>query len=395
MRTEEFDKVINRRNTDCAKWDEMDEKYEEYGRKDLIHLGVADMDFQPPKPIREAFAEQAQHGVFGYTNVGKEFYSSIRRWIKKQIGEEIPEEWIVFSPRINIACGLSVEAFTKPGEKVIMFAPYYMPLYDSVVKNHREVLSSPLKLKDGRYEIDFEGLEGRVDDKTRMVILCNPHNPCCRSWTEGELKQLAEFCDQHNLILFSDEIHSDIRPSGLRFVSTLNLSGGLRNRLIYANSPTKAFNIPGVIVSYMIIPNPDLRNLVKREIDRVGMHNPTVFANKAVRVAYTECDEWLDAMNVYIDENETFVREYLEKYMPKFKPLKREGTYLLWIDCREFGLSNEELEEWFIKEAGVGVYMGSTFGVNGIDFIRWNLGTARSVLEEALNRMKGVYKTID
>lgn len=389
-----FDQVIDRRNTNCAKHDEMDGKYKEYEREDLIHLGVADMDFQAPEPIREELRKIVEHGIFGYTNIGPEFYNSIQRWLKRQTGEEIPQEWIVFCPRINISSSISVEALTEKGDKVLIHAPYYMPLHNAVIKNKRELIKSPLFLKDNRYEMDFEQMEKAVDEKTKMLILCNPHNPCGRSWNFQEMERLAEFCEKHNLLLFSDEIHSDIRPSGQGFVSALNLLDRFKERLIYVNSPAKTFNIPGLILSYMVIPNQELRERIKAEIDRIGMHNPTVFANAVLEAGYCRCDSWLTELNSYIDENERLVKAEMEEYMPEFRVLPREGTYLLWIDCRELKVSEKELERWFIREAGVGVYMGSAFGPEGEGFIRWNLGSPRSVLQEALDRMRKVYKKI-
>lgn len=387
-----FDQIFDRRNTACAKWDEMDEKY---GTADLIHLGVADMDFQAPKQIRDTLSTVIEYGVFGYTNLSNGFYASIQRWIKKRIGEDIPKEWIVFCPRINISSSISIAVLTEPGDKVIMHAPYYMPLHNAVTKNHRELLESPLKLADGRYEIDFVQMESLVDEKTKMLVLCNPHNPCCRSWNAEEMGKLADFCIRHDLLLFSDEIHSDIRPEGKEFVSALNMKEALKERLIYVNSPTKTFNIPGVILSYMIIPNPLIREAVANEIDRIGMHNPTSFANAAIQSGYCDCDTWLHELNAYIDSNEKYVRDYMSTQMPGFCIMPREGTYLLWIDCRELHISDEELEKWFVCEAGVSVYRGDTFGSFGTGFIRLNLGTSKSLLEEAMKRMKHVYHKID
>lgn len=387
----EFDRIIDRRNTNCAKWDEMDEKY---GGTDLIHLGVADMDFQAPPPLRKAFADVVEHGIFGYTNPGTEFYSSIQRWLKKQTGEDIPKEWIVYCPRINIAGSLLVDVLTQKNQSVMIHAPYYMPLYDAVKKNKRGIIESPLKWDSGRYGIDFEQMEEAVDNSTGMLILCSPHNPCTTVFTAKELERLADFCIRHDLILVSDEIHSDIRKEGVHFTSALNFCGRLKERLVYVNSPTKTFNIPGMILSYMVIPDEILRNKVKGEIDRIGMHNPNVFANAAVRTGYTECDGWLEDLNRYVDNNEAFVRNYQKKYLPEFDIMPREGTFLLWIDCRRLGMSDEELEQWFIKEARVGVYMGNIFGPEGRGFVRMNIAAPVSVLEEALMRMKKAYEKL-
>lgn len=383
-----FNHINDRRGTGCAKWDEMDEKY---GNEDMIHLAVADMDFQAPLPVRKRLSDVISHGIFGYTNLEDSFYTSIKRWLKLQIGEDIPTDWIVFCSRINVSASLTVAALTEPGDGILIHGPGYMPLHHAVTKNNRKLLISPLRLQNRRYEMDFEQMEEIVDERTRMVILCNPHNPCLRSWNREELDELADFCTRHNLILFSDEIHSDIRPRGTDFTSALNLGEELKSRLVYASSPTKTFNIPGIIFSYLIIPNPELRQRFKAEIDRVGIHNPNAFTNAAISACYNECDSWLLEVNQYIDDNERFVRNYMEASMPEFQIFPREGTYLLWIDCRAFHVSDEELERWFTEKARVGVYMGHVFGPQGQGFIRWNLGTSRLLLQEALDRMKNVY----
>lgn len=381
----DFEERIDRRNTNCAKWDEMDEKY---GGTDILHLGVADMDFRAPQQIRKAFAEVVEHGIFGYTNLGEEFYTSIRMWLKRQTGVDIPSEWIVYCPRINISGSLLVDVLTGENEGVMIHAPYYMPLYNAISKNGRKVIESPLKWDGVRFTMDFEQMEKAVDDDTRMILLCSPHNPCTTVFTEAELEKLADFSIRHDLILVSDEIHSDIRKKGTEFISALRLIPKLRERLVYVNSPTKTFNIPGIILSYMVIPDETLRGKVRGEIDRIGMHNPNVFANAAVRVGYTQCGGWLDELNAYIDANEEYVRNYMKQYLPGFRVMPREATFLLWIDCRGLNISDERLEQWFIREAKVGVYMGNIFGAQGKGFIRMNIAAPAALLEEAMRRMK-------
>lgn len=387
----DFDQIIPRRNTNCAKWDEMDEKYRS---KELIHLGVADMDFQSPPAVRSALQKVVEHGVFGYTNLGEGFYSSIQRWMKKQFNCDIPKEWIVFCPRINIASSICVEKLTNPHDKIIINTPAYAPLENAVLKNHRTVVESPLLLKNGRYQMDFDQLEKIADESTKMFVLCNPHNPTGRIFDKEELWRLADFCDRHKLYLFSDEIHSDIIKKGHRHACTLSLPQQLQNRLIYANSVTKTMNIPGLIISYMIIPNEHLRTQISQDIERVGILNPNIFSIAALEAGYTQSDDWLEAVNDYIDQNEKLFRDFVEANMPKFHVLPREGTYLLWVDCKEIGLPQEKLEEWFLHSAKVSVYMGTIFGKRGEGYIRVNLATARPLLRQALLRMREVYGEI-
>lgn len=384
-----FDIIVNRRNTNCGRWDTMDKKY---GKSDMIHLGVADMDFKAPEEIRNALHDVLDMGVLGYTDLSDKFFISIQRWYKKQYNMDVPREWIVFCPRINIASSISVGIYTEKGDGVIMHTPAYGPLQNAILKNGRRMLASPLKKNGERYEMDFEHMESLVDEHSKMVIMCNPHNPTGRAWTKEELVQVADFCKKHNLILFTDEIHGDVMKVGVKHQTTLSVSEGINDRLILASSPTKTFNIPGVIVSYMIIPNEKLRNMIEAEIDRIGMHNPTIFAVTAVEKAYAECDEWYEAVKKYIDDNEIFTREFFADYFPEFHIYPREGTYLLWLDYEKTGLNERQMEEWFLEKANVSVYMGRVFGEAGNGYIRLNIASPRPMLEEAYNRMLKVWK---
>ena len=385
----DFDTMTDRRNTNCGKWDTMDQKY---GRKDMIHLGVADMDFKAPDPILDGLRDVLDMGVLGYTDLSDKFFESIQRWYRKQYGLEIPREWIVFCPRINIASSICVDTYTEKGDGVIMNTPAYGPLQSAIIKNDRRMLSSPLSRNADRYELDFDHMESLVDERTKMLIMCNPHNPTGRSWTKEELIRTAEFCKKNVLILFSGEIHGDLTAEGVKHNTFLSATEDINERLILATSPAKTFNIPGVIVSYMIIPNRELREQIAATIDRIGMHNPTIFAVTAVEKAYTECDEWYEAVKKYIDENEKFTRDYFAGHFEAFHSLPREGTYLLWIDYTRTGMSEEELEQWFLKEANVSVYMGSIFGEAGRGYIRLNLASPRSLLKEAYERMRTAWR---
>jgi len=389
--TFDFDSIIDRRNTNCAKWDTQTKKY---GRNDLIHLGVADMDFKSPQPILDELQKVVEHGIFGYTDLNEAFYESIQHWLKKKAGVDVPKEWIVFCPRINISSSICVDSLTDSKANVIINSPAYSPLMDAILKNNRKAIANPLVLKDGRFSMDMNYLESVVNEDTEMFILVNPDNPSGRAWSKEELGELSDFCLKHNLILFSDEIHADILAEGVAHTSTLSLPGAIQDRLVYASSLTKTFNIPGLIVSYMVIPNEKLREKVKNTIDRIGMHNPNIFSVVAVEAGYNRCDEWLAALNAYINDNEKFFRAFVEENMPEFHIMPREGTYLLWIDYKDLGVSEDELKKWFIHDAKVEVYMGSNFGEHGIGYIRVNLATSRELLKQALLRMKEAYVRI-
>ena len=380
-----FDEWNERRNTNCGKWDTMDKKYQKEG---MLHLGVADMDFRSPKQII------LDKGIFGYTDLSDRFYENIREWMRQKHQAEVSREEIVFCPRINVSSSICVETFTEEMDEVIINTPAYGPLYQAVVKNHRKVVESPLILENGSYKIDFAHLESVVTDKTKMFILCSPHNPVGRVWTREELEEVGAFCKKHDLLLFVDEIHGDIVAEGVTFTTALTLSETVRERLIVATSLTKTFNVPGVIVSYMIVPDEEIRSRIAQTIDRIGMHNPTIFAVAAVEHGYMECEEWYRQMLAYVNENETFTREFFAEHFPEFEILERQGTYLLWISYEKLGITEEELEKWFLEKANVSVYMGSVFGNEGRGFIRLNIASPRAMLKEAYERMAAVYSEI-
>lgn len=380
-----FEEVIDRRGTNSGKWDTMDKNY---NSDEMIHLGVADMDFRSPTPIVEGFNDIIDRGVFGYTDLSDAFFDSIQRWYLKHHQMKIEKDWIVFCPRINIAASICIETYTNKGDGVILHTPAYGPLQQAILKNEREMKSSPLLRHEDSYQMDFEGMKALIDEKTKMMILCNPHNPTGRCWDKQEMLQIADFCEKHNQLLFSDEIHGDILKDGVKHTSALGITDNLNNRLILASSPAKTFNIPGVILSYMIIPNADIRKKIVHTIDRIGMHNPTIFAVTALEKAYTDCDDWYHTMKEYIDQNEKYTRSFFKNHFPKLEVLKREGTYLLWIDYSQYNCSEEELEEWFINEAKVSVYMGTVFGKDGKGYIRLNIASPKILLTEAYERMR-------
>ena len=386
-----FDEWNERRNTNCGKWDTMDKKYQKEG---MLHLGVADMDFRSPKQIIDAFQDILDKGIFGYTDLSDRFYENIREWMRQKHQAEVSREEIVFCPRINVSSSICVETFTEEMDEVIINTPAYGPLYQAVVKNHRKVVESPLILENGSYKIDFAHLESVVTDKTKMFILCSPHNPVGRVWTREELEEVGAFCKKHDLLLFVDEIHGDIVAEGVTFTTALTLSETVRERLIVATSLTKTFNVPGVIVSYMIVPDEEIRSRIAQTIDRIGMHNPTIFAVAAVEHGYMECEEWYRQMLAYVNENETFTREFFAEHFPEFEILERQGTYLLWISYEKLGITEEELEKWFLEKANVSVYMGSVFGNEGRGFIRLNIASPRTMLKEAYERMAAVYSEL-
>lgn len=392
----DFDEQIDRRNTNSAKFDEMDALF----GSDVMHLGVADMDYRSPKPIIEAMQNIAEKGVFGYTIWPENYEELVSQWMKRRYGQETKNEWVVFSPRINMALNMAVETFTNEGDGIVLHTPAYTALQNAVEKYNRVMIESPLVLENGRYKMDFQQLRRNLDEKkaqgvcAKIMLLCNPHNPTGRVWEIEELQQVVDICKEYDLLLISDEIHEDFVKKGHKFVSCLRFQEDLQGRMIVCNSITKTFNVPGVILSNLLIPDQGIRERMKETMDRWGLHNPNIFAAGIMEAAYTQCDEWIEQVNAYLDENYEFLKKYLEKNMLELEVIPSEGTYMAWVQTEKLQISPEELEKFFIEDAKVSVYMGSRYGKHTDSFIRINIATSRSYLQEALERIRAQYYKI-
>lgn len=392
----DFDEQIDRRNTNSAKFDEMDALF----GSDVMHLGVADMDYRSPKPIIEAMQNIVEKGVFGYTIWPENYEELVSQWMKRRYEQETKNEWVVFSPRINMALNMAVETFTNEGDGIVLHTPAYTALQNAVEKYNRVMIESPLVLENGRYKMDFQQLRRTLDDKkaqgvcAKIMLLCNPHNPTGRVWEIEELQQVVDICKEYDLLLISDEIHEDFVKKGHKFVSCLHFKEDLQGRMIVCNSITKTFNVPGVILSNLLIPAQGIRERMKETMDRWGLHNPNIFAAGIMEAAYTQCDEWIEQVNAYLDENYEFLKKYLEKNMPELEVIPSEGTYMAWVQTEKLQISPEELEKFFIEDAKVSVYMGSRYGKHTDSFIRINIATSRSYLQEALERIRAQYYKI-
>lgn len=392
----DFDEQIDRRNTNSAKIDEMDALF----GSDVMHLGVADMDYRSPKPIIEAMQNIVEKGVFGYTIWPENYEELVSQWMKRRYEQETKTEWVVFSPRINMALNMAVETFTNEGDGIVLHTPAYTALQNAVEKYHRVMIESPLVLENGRYKMDFQQLRRNLDEKkaqgvcAKIMLLCNPHNPTGRVWEIEELQQVVDICKEYDLLLISDEIHEDFVKKGHKFVSCLHFQEDLQGRMIVCNSITKTFNVPGVILSNLLIPDQGIRERMKETMDRWGLHNPNIFAAGIMEAAYTQCDEWIEQVNAYLDENYEFLKKYIEKNMPELEVIPSEGTYMAWVQTEKLQISPEELEKFFIEDAKVSVYMGSRYGKHTDSFIRINIATSRSYLQEALERIRAQYYKI-
>ena len=384
----DFDGTVDRRNTASEKWDFLKERF---GYEDLLPLWVADMDFRSPKPVVDALVSRARHGIYGYTGLTREYYDSVIDWYRRRYKWPLKKEWIVFTPGVIPAISHAVRAFTKPGDRVIVQTPVYYPFFKIIEANGRQVLENPLKLSGGRYEIDFDDLEEKAKDtRARMMILCSPHNPIGRVWTRKELERIGEICDKNGLIVISDEIHSDLRYPGVGFTNFASISKEFADISITCTSASKTFNLAGLQISNIIIPNRRIRQDFLNSIATTGMDLPNAFAATAVQVAYDRCEDWLDQLLDYLKGNLEFLKEFVRNEMPDVKVIEPQGTYMVWLDFRKIEKDARKLQELLLKEAKVGLVEGEIFRTGGSGFERINIACPRSTLKKALEQMARV-----
>ncbi|EHQ89311.1 MalY/PatB family protein [Desulfosporosinus youngiae] len=380
-----FDQVIDRRQTCSVKWDF---NQQIFGCEDILPLWVADMDFQAPDAVVEALVNRARHGIFGYSNGMDGYYEALIAWLGDRHNWEIQQDWISFSPGVVFALYELVRSLTKPGDKILIQSPVYPPFFKAVKNNGREVVNSQLRVEHGRYVMDFEDLEEKFSGGVKMMILCSPHNPVGRVWEREELDRLGRLCLAYNVIVISDEIHGDLIYEGHRHIPLASLSPELAMQSIVCTAPSKTFNLAGLQTSNLIIPNPEYRKAYEASRDLTGIHNPNVFGITALEAAYREGEDWLNQLMHYLKESVEFLKSSLAQELPQIKLTQPEGTYLVWLDFRELGMKPEELQKFLVHKAGVGLNPGYQFGSGGEGFARLNIGCARSVLREGLERLR-------
>lgn len=382
----DFDKVINRRNTRCLKYDFAERRGMP---NDVLPLWVADMDFETSSYIQDALTERVKHGIFGYSEVKTPYFNIVRDWMKKHHNWDIHEKWLVKTPGVVFALAMAVKAYTQPNDSVLIQQPVYYPFSEVIVDNGRKVISSDLYIgDDNRYHIDFEDFEKKIiDEKVKLFFLCNPHNPVGRVWTEAELIQLGDMCVKHGVIVVSDEIHQDFVFSGKHHVFA-DVKKDFENISITCTSPSKTFNLAGLMMSNIFIPNHELRHKFRKELDAAGISQLDVMGLVACEAAYSKGEEWYQAMFVYISENIRFVKRYVEENLPNVTMTDTEGTYLVWLDFRKTGLNVCEFENLIINKAKLWLDSGKIFGKCGEGFQRINVACPRSVLKEALYKIK-------
>ena len=394
----DFDTIQARTGSDSIKWD--------YSSQDgvlqpraggvavlapgaLIPMWVADMDFRPAEPIVQALTQRLQ-GVLGYTRAGQDHFEAIRDWVGERHGWQVAREWIMTTigtlPMVNLA----IQLFTEPGDRVIVQPPLFNPLVQAVANNGRLPLHNALVYENGRYHLNFDDLEAKAaDPRCKMLILCSPHNPVGRVWTPAELQRLGDICQKHDLLIISDELHSDLTYPWAQFNSIGAVDPALHDRIIVCSGPSKAFNIPGLKAAYAIVPNPALRARLMQGLQNLDLlFSVDLLSTLALRTAYREGADWLGQLLAYLEGNLGYVQQFVATHLPQIRVVEPEAMYLVWLDCTGLGLTAEALRQLFVDEARVYVEMGSNYGAEGAGFVRLNIGCSQRLLEVALERVK-------
>lgn len=382
----DFDTVVDRKNTNCLKYDFAVERGMP---EDVLPLWVADMDFRTSSYVQDALDIQIAHGIFGYSESKDEYFEAVSGWMKRHHDWEVSKDWLVKTPGIVFALAMAVKAFTDPGDKVLIQLPVYYPFSEVIKGNDRVIVSNTLVYReDNRYHIDFDDFEKKiVDENIKLFFLCSPHNPVGRVWTKEELIRLGDICYKHHVIVVSDEIHADFVFNGKHQVFA-NLKKEYEEITITCTAPSKTFNLAGLQVSNVFIANPKLRKAFCKQIDIAGYSQLNVMGLVACEAAYRHGDEWYEAMLRYVKSNIDFTRKYVEENLPGVTMAEHEGTYLVWLDFRDTGLDVEQLEHMIVHEAKLWLDSGKIFGDSGKGFQRINVACPKVVLEEALSRIK-------
>lgn len=384
----DFDKIVDRRNTRCLKYDFAVERHMP---ADVLPLWVADMDFETSSYIEAALIERAKHAIYGYSEVKTPYFDILKKWMQKHHNWDIQRKWLIKTPGVVFALAMAVKAYTEPGDAVLIQQPVYYPFSEVIKDNGRNVVSNTLYLgEDNRYHIDFEDFEQKiVENQIKLFLLCNPHNPVGRVWTKEELTRLGDICVKHHVTVVSDEIHEDFVFKGKHQVFA-NIKKEYEDITVTCTAPSKTFNIASLMISNILIPNPELKRKFKHQMDAAGISQLNVLGLVACEAAYEHGEEWYQAMKNYVKENIEFVKQYVEKQLPGVKMVEHEGTYLVWLDFRGTGLSVEELDDKIINQAKLWLDSGKIFGSCGEGFQRINVACPRKVLEEAMERIKKV-----
>lgn len=388
-----FDKYHERRGTRSTKWDGCHEKFNINPSIDIVPMWIADMDFQAPEKVVSALQEKVSEGIYGYSIKPESFYNAVINWVKKRYNWSIQKEWIIFTPGVIPGFILAIQSLTLPGDGIIVQTPVYYPFMDGVRNNQRVIVENKLLESNGYYTIDFEDLERKArDPKNKLLILSNPHNPVGRVWTPDELNHIGNICSNNNVFIVSDEIHADLMMHGNKHTPLASLSTKFQECTITNYAPSKTFNLAGLQTAVAVIQNPKLREIYLKQLNANRIFNINFFGGVALETAYSQCDEYVDSLCEYVDENISFMSNYLKEKIPVLKMTRPEGTYLVWVDFRDTGMSTEEIERFIVEKAHIAVDVGSWFGNNGSGFLRFNLACPRLLLERAMKQLDQAMK---
>ena len=385
-----FDQIIDRRHTNSLKYDF---GLERKGRDDLLPLWVADMDFRLPEDVLEDLRKCLEHGIFGYTDPKDDYYEALHGWFLRHHNWDIKKEWNTITPGVVYAIAAAIRAFTKEGDSVLIQQPVYYPFSETVLDNHRKLVNSQLVYENGKYRIDFEDFEQKItENEVKLFLLCSPHNPAGRVWTREELTRIGEICLKHHVLVVADEIHCDFTYPGYQHTSFATVSEELAQNAIVCTSPSKTFNIAGLQIANILIPNEQLRKRFQHENAAAGYSQGTAFGIAACRSVYEKGDDWYQALKEYLKRNLDFVRDFLKDRIPEIKLVEPEGTYLIWLDCSGLGLHYKELEKLVVEDAKLWLDAGKIFGKETAQFERINIACPRSVLIQALEQLAEAVK---
>lgn len=385
-----FDEIIDRRNSDSHKWKNIKELY---GDDEILPMWIADMDFKAPQEVIDALRDRVEHGVFGYIERSDSFYDAVINWVKKRFNWDIKKEWILFTPGVVAGFNIGVRELTKEGDSVLVQPPVYPPFFRVLENNNRVSNENPLIHNGQGYTIDFDHLEKNIGD-SRLFMFCNPHNPVGRVWTKEELERLGQICLDNDVIIISDEIHSDFVFKDKTHTPMATISKEIEDRTITLMAPSKTFNIAGLVTSVAIIPNDELREVYCKAIEAMEIDSTSIFGALGLEVAYNHGEEWLEQILLYIEDNVDFALGYIRENIPQIKADKPDGTFLLWLDFNEIDKTADEIEEALLKIGKVALNDGRPYGQGADKFFRFNLGCPRSTLEEGLRRIEKTVKAL-
>jgi cystathionine beta-lyase len=381
----DFDKLVDRENTNSIKWNYAKEYV---GTDDVLPMWVADMDFETLPAIKQAIIDRAQHGIYGYTKRSEGYYQSVIDWSQKRFNWKIEKSWITHSSGVVNALFTSLRAFTEQNDGIMIQPPVYYPFYHAIKTCDCRTVINPLKIVNDRYEVDLENFEKKlIEENVKIFVLCNPHNPTGRVFTQEELMAMGELCIKYNVLVISDEIHGDLVYKGHSHIPFASISDEFANNSITCTAPSKTFNLAGLYTSNIIIPNESLLKKYQDSCEKADINSFNIFGAIACEAGYRYGEEWLEQLMDYIDGNKTFVLDYIRERIPQLKAYEPEGTYLLWIDCNGLGMDKKELESFMLEKARLWINQGHVFGSGGEGFVRINLACQRSTVVEAMTRL--------